>query len=202
MRLRRLLIALTAAAVLVALVVVGLSQAPSTDTSPKATDFTLAQATKDLSGAPAPLAALHAQGSQLLGGGKDAVTARLAALKGTPIVVNKWASWCGPCRAEFPFFQRASVRFGRQIAFLGLNSGDNHAAAARFLKQFPVPYPSYEDPKERVAAALKASTAYPITIFFDATGRQVYLHQGGYPTQEKLDADLRRYLKPTATSRG
>jgi thiol-disulfide isomerase/thioredoxin len=197
MRLRRPLIALIAAAALVALVVVGLSQAPSTDTSPTASGFTLAQADKALAGAPAPLAALHAQGAQLLGGGKDAVTARLAALEGRPVVVNKWASWCGPCRAEFPFFQQAGVKYGRQIAFLGLNSGDNHGDAAAFLKRFPVPYPSYEDPRERVAGALKANTAYPITIFFDAAGRQVYLHQGGYRTQAKLDADLQRYLKPT-----
>jgi cytochrome c biogenesis protein CcmG/thiol:disulfide interchange protein DsbE len=198
MRLRRPLIALVAAAALVALVLVGLSQAPSTDTSPEATSFTLAQAEKDLAGAPASLAALHAEGAQLLGGGKDAVTTRLAALEGTPVVVNKWASWCGPCRAEFPFFQQASVKYGKRIAFLGLNSGDNHTDAAAFLKKFPVPYPSYEDPQERVAGALKANTAYPITIFFDATGKQVYLHQGGYPTQARLDEDLQRYLKPAA----
>ncbi|MCW3013809.1 MAG: TlpA family protein disulfide reductase [Solirubrobacterales bacterium] len=196
MRPRRLLTVIAAAAVLVALVAVGLSQAPSTDTSPKATNFSLAQAGKALAGAPAPLAALHAQGARLLGGGNGAVTARLDALKGTPVVVNKWASWCGPCRAEFPLFQQASVKFGKQIAFVGLDSGDNHNDAVRFLKRFPVPYPSYEDPREHVAGALKASTAYPITIFFDATGKQVYMHQGGYPTQQKLDEDLQRYLKP------
>lgn len=194
---RRLVIALAAAALTV-LVLVGLAQAPTTDTSPKPTRFTLAQAQRDLAGAPVPLAALHAQGSQLLGGGTQAATARLAALKGTPIVVNKWASWCGPCRAEFPLFQRASVTFGKQVAFVGLNSGDSQADATAFLARFPVPYPSYEDPKERVAATLKASTAYPITIFYDATGNQVALHQGGYPTQAALDEDVRRYLKPTA----
>lgn len=194
---RRLAIALVAAAALTALVLVGLAQAPTTDTSPKPTRFTLAQAQRDLAGAPAPLAALHAQASQLLGGGTTAVTARLAALEGTPVVVNKWASWCGPCRAEFPLFQRASVAFGKQVAFVGLNSGDSHADATAFLARFPVPYPSYEDPKEQTAAALKASTAYPITIFYDSAGKQVALHQGGYPTQATLDKDVRRYLKPT-----
>ncbi len=195
---RRPVIALVAAAALTVLVLVGLAQAPTTDTSPKPTRFTLTQAQRDLAGAPVPLAALHAQGSQLLGGGTTAATARLAALKGTPIVVNKWASWCGPCRAEFPLFQRASVTFGKQVAFVGLNSGDSRADATAFLARFPVPYPSYEDPKERIAATLKASTAYPITIFYDAAGKQVALHQGGYPTQAKLDEDVRRYLKPAA----
>lgn len=186
-----------AAAALVALVVVGLSQAPTTDTRAKTSTFTVARAQQELAGSPAPLARLHAQSAQLLGGGTSAVTGRLAALKGTPVVVNKWASWCGPCRAEFPFFQQAGVTFGKRIAFLGLNSGDNRGNATAFLKQFPVAYPSYEDPKERTAQKLKASTAYPITIFFDASGKQVYLHQGGYPSQAKLDADITRYLKAT-----
>ncbi len=193
---RRVLAWLTGAVALVAVVVIGVSQAPKTDTNPKPTKFSLAQAQKDLAGAPAPLAALHAQSAELLDGGKSAVTARLDGLKGTPVVVNKWASWCGPCRAEFPFFQQASTKYGKQIAFLGLNSGDNEGDAGAFLKRFPVPYPSYQDPRERVAAALGANTAYPITIFFDASGKQVYLHQGGYPTQAKLDEDLQRYLKP------
>ncbi len=198
MRPTRIVLAVAVAvAVLITLVFVGLSQAPTTDTSPQASTFTLARARLQLAGSPAPLARLHAQSAQLLGGGTSAVTGRLAALKGTPVVVNKWASWCGPCRAEFPLFQQAGVTFGKRIAFVGLNSGDNRGNAAVFLKKFPVPYPSYEDPKEHAAQKLKASTAYPITIFFDASGKQVYLHQGGYPTEAKLDADITRYLKVT-----
>ncbi|WP_354699569.1 Thiol-disulfide oxidoreductase ResA [Paraconexibacter sp. AEG42_29] len=192
---RRKLIAAAAAAAVIVAVVIGLSQAPTTDTDPEPTTFSLAQARKDLAGSPVELAALHVQSSQLLDGGKDAVKARLTALKGTPVVVNKWASWCGPCRAEFPYLQRSSTTYGKEVAFVGLNSGDNDDDAASFLKKFPVPYPSYKDPREKVALALKASTNYPITIFYDASGKQVYLHQGGYPTQEKLDADLKKYLK-------
>lgn len=192
---RRKLIAVAAAAVVVVAVVVGLSQAPKADTDPKPTSFSLAQAQKALTGSPAPLAALHAQSAQLLDGGEDAVRDRLTALKGTPVVVNKWASWCGPCRAEFPYLQQAGTKYGKRVAFLGLNSGDNDGDASAFLKKFPLPYPSYKDPRERVATALKANTAYPITIFYDASGKQVYLHQGYYPTQAKLDEDLQKYLK-------
>lgn len=189
---------LVAAAGLIVVVVIGLSQAPKADTNPEKTDFSLVKARAQLAGSPAPLAALHAQSAQLLGGGESAVKARLKALKGHPVVVNKWASWCGPCRAEFPYLQQAATRYGRRIAFLGLNSGDSTDGAKSFLRKFPVPYPSYEDPREHAAQALKANTAYPITIFFDAAGRQVYLHQGYYPSQAALDEDLVRYLKPAA----
>lgn len=190
----RVLLTIAAGLALVAALVVGLSQAPKTDTSPKANAFSLAKAQRALAGAPAPLAALHAQASELLPGGKQTVRARLAALKGTPVLVNKWASWCGPCRAEFPFLQDASTRYGKQVAFLGLNSGDNRGNAASFLKKFPVPYPSVEDPKEQAAGALHAFTAYPVTIFFDAQGKQVFTHAGLYSSQEQLDADVEKYL--------
>lgn len=194
---RKLIIA-AGGAVIVVLVLVGLSQAPKSDTNPKPTAFSLAAAQKELAGSSAALTDLHDQASKILGGGQKAVDAQLTELKGTPVIVNKWASWCGPCRAEFPFLQDASTKYGKKIAFIGLNSGDNQGDAASFLRKFPVPYPSFEDPREKVARKLKAGTAYPITIFFDASGKQVYLHQGGYPSQDKLDADIARYLKATA----
>ena len=99
-----------------------------------------------LAGSPAPLAALHAQASELLPGDARALHARLSALRGYPVVINKWASWCEPCRAEFGVFQRASVSLGREVAFIGIDSGDTSRAEARaFLRTFPLSYPSYYD---------------------------------------------------------
>src|SRR5215213_10268082 len=89
-----------------------------------------------LKGSPAPLAALHRQGNDLLGGGASAFKSRLRELRGYPVVVNKWASWCGPCRSEFPYFQRQSTKLGKRVAFLGVNSNDNDGDAKRFLRQF------------------------------------------------------------------
>jgi cytochrome c biogenesis protein CcmG, thiol:disulfide interchange protein DsbE len=146
-----------------------------------------------LAGAPPALAALHDQGSRLLGGGPTAFKARLTALKGHPVVVNKWASWCGPCRAEFPDFQKASVKFGKRVAFLGVDGNDNHGDAVKFLKQYPVPYPSYEDPDGQIAQVLNATVAFPTTVFYDRAGKLAYLHQGQYLTGAKLEQDIQRY---------
>src|SRR5690349_14902770 len=84
---------------------------------------TPAEARAGLAGSPAALASLYAQGPRLLDGGLDAYRARIAELRGHPVVVNAWASWCGPCKYEMPFFGRAAVRFGRRVGFLGVNAG-------------------------------------------------------------------------------
>ena len=104
---------------------------------------------KKLDGAPAALAGLYREPSELLDGGDDAFKKRIAALRGHPVVVNAWASWCGPCRFEFPFFQKQAVKRGKRVAFLGVNSQDNKGDAADFLDEYPLPFPSYEDPDWR-----------------------------------------------------
>jgi cytochrome c biogenesis protein CcmG/thiol:disulfide interchange protein DsbE len=190
------LAAILAGLAVVALLVVGLHQAGNKDSAGAARPrFDLAKAQRDLAGAPAPLAALTAQSSQLLDGGPPAFRARLSTLKGYPVVVNKWASWCAPCRTEFPIFQSESVAKGKRVAFVGLNAGDSSGPAQRFLRATPLPFPSYVDPKEKIAKSIQAPANYPITVFFDGRGRRVYSHQGGYRRQADLAADLKRYLK-------
>jgi cytochrome c biogenesis protein CcmG, thiol:disulfide interchange protein DsbE len=150
---------------------------------------------KALAGAPAPLARLHRQENQLLGGGAGAFKARLRALRGYPVVVNKWASWCGPCRSEFPFLQRQSVQRGKRIAFLGVNANDNDGAARRFLRQLPVSYPSYSDPDLKIAAVFGGVQAFPTTAFYDRRGGLAFVHQGAYATERKLAQDIERYAR-------
>jgi cytochrome c biogenesis protein CcmG/thiol:disulfide interchange protein DsbE len=189
------------AALLVLLLVVGLKQAGGnkdegggTTAGEKTRDFDLARAQRRLRGAPAPLAALHEQSSDIIAGGRPAFEKRLLALRGHPVVVNKWASWCGPCRAEFPILQSLSTQQGRRVAFVGLDSKDKRGAAAAFLQKYPVPYPSYEDEDEDIARSLNAPANFPITVFIDAKGRTRFVHPGGYRSAADLSADIDRYL--------
>lgn len=184
--------------ILTAVLVVGLSQAGESTESPAplsaAPPFDLRSAQRELAGAPAPLAELHAQSGKLLDGGLDAFERRLDRLEGHPVVINKWASWCDPCRAEFPAFQQLATERGREIAFLGLNAGDSRRPAEAFLRDYPVPFPSYVDPDEEIAREIKAPANYPITLFVDERGETAFIHQGGYTSTEDLTADIERYL--------
>ncbi len=183
--------------ILTAILVVGLSQAGSKSDDPPAAStkaFDLDAAKQQLAGAPAPLAALHDQSSELLDGGVPAFEKRLAALKGHPVVINKWASWCGPCRAEFPAFQELATKRGKEIAFLGVNAHDSGNKARDFLAEYPVPFPSYVDPDEKIAREIEAPANYPITVFVDAKGKTEFVHQGGYTSAAALAADVEQYL--------
>lgn len=148
---------------------------------------------KALAGSPAPLAALHKQGNELLDGGKDAYEKRIAALRGYPVVANVWASWCVPCRQEFPVLQKLSARYGKEVAFLGVNSEDSSDAAATFLREVPVPYPSYTETGKDILYSVGGSGGFPDTAFYDRSGKLLFLHQGPYRDESELEADVRRY---------
>jgi cytochrome c biogenesis protein CcmG/thiol:disulfide interchange protein DsbE len=107
-------------------------------------------------------------------------------------VVNVWASWCGPCRAEFPNFQRASADRGDKVAFFGVDALDTDPAAKTFLEEFPLPYPSVTDPDQQMKHEL-GLRGYPATAFYDSTGKLVHLKQGPYTSLDELQADIDKY---------
>jgi cytochrome c biogenesis protein CcmG, thiol:disulfide interchange protein DsbE len=180
-----------AAAALVAVVLAGCGTSSGSDGEGRpAPDYRTA-----LTGAPTPLAALYDQAGELLPGGASAFERRLVRLRGHPVVVNKWASWCGPCRREFPFFQRLSARLGKRVAFVGVDSNDSNAAAKTFLGEFPVPYPSYSDPDQGIARLLEATVGFPATAFYDSSGKRVFVKQGQYASEAALAADIKRYAR-------
>jgi thiol-disulfide isomerase/thioredoxin len=162
---------------------------------PKSNAPSAAQIKTAFAGSPPALAKLHAQANELIGGSKSDFEARMAALRGHPVVVNKWASWCAPCRGEFPVFQQVAVKLGKQVAFLGLDGNDYDGSARKFLRKFPVTYPSYRDPKEKIGPTIQAGVAYPTTIFFDRRGKLVYAHPGPYDKVADLVADVNRYTR-------
>ncbi len=188
-------IAPLAALALVAVLVIGLTQAGGdSDRDTAAPAFDVDNAKKQLAGAPAPLAALYEQSNTILDGGVTAFEARIDGLAGHPAVVNKWASWCRPCRAEFPVFQQVAAERGKEIAFLGINGADKRPAAEKFLAERPLPYPSYEDPDEDIARKLKVPKFFPMTLFVDANGKTAFIKSGEYTSRADLEADIDRYL--------
>lgn len=143
-----------------------------------------------LTGSPAPLAALHAQADRLLEG-EPALAARIRSLRGYPIVVNAWGSWCGPCRDEFGLFATASAEYGRRVAFVGADVNDDSADAQAFLAQHPVSYPSYQMKTQQLTGILPQGVlGTPTTIFIGRAGKVVAVHTGQYEAQGTLDADI------------
>ena len=146
-----------------------------------------------LASGPAALEQLERQGGRLVGGGASALRAQLAALKGHPVVVNQWASWCGPCRYEFPFFRRLAGAYRGRVAFLGVDAQDSRSDGEAFLQRMPVPYPSFFDQDAEAARTFKGGQRWPTPAFYDRAGKLAFTHQGGYATEAKLDADVRRF---------
>ena len=143
--------------------------------------------------AGAALARPKAEANQLLDGGPDAFKARVAELRGYPVVVNQWASWCGPCRFEFAFCQRLAAKYEGRVAFVGVDTRDGRGDAAAFLRESPVPFPHFYDKDARIARVFGGARAWPTTAFYGARGRLACTHVGSYRSEEKLEEELRRY---------
>jgi len=96
---------------------------------------------------------------------------KLSELRGKPLIINVWASWCGPCRAEMGSLERLSRRFGgKQFNIIGVSTDDDARAAAAFLAQAKVTFDSYLDRNLLLENMLGAETI-PLTILVDAHGR-------------------------------
>jgi len=140
------------------------------------------------------LAANRAQANQLIDGGEEALDAKLAELRGHPVVVNQWGSWCPPCRAEFPFFAESAAAHEGEIAFVGVDIQDDRDAAEDFLGELPVPYPSIYDPDAEAVFSLGWGQSSPTTWYIDEGGEIVHQRPGAYADRAQLEADVESFL--------
>ncbi|MEX2458366.1 MAG: TlpA disulfide reductase family protein [Actinomycetota bacterium] len=111
----------------------------------------------------------------------------LADLRGQVVVLNFWASWCGPCRAEQPDLNEAHAQLApRNVVFLGVNIDDTEPNALAHVREFAIPYPSLFDPSSRYAGAFGGvgPRSIPSTILIDEQGRVAARLFGTTTTEE------------------
>ena len=136
-------------------------------------------------GAPAPQFDLAAQG------GKDV---SLAQFKGQVVMINFWASWCGPCRQEMPLLENIYKKYGKLgFTMLGVNVEPDSNAAIDWLKQTPVSFPILFD-KDSKVSKLYDVTGMPSTVIIDRAGKVRMLHHGYKPGDENEYLDSIRTL--------
>jgi cytochrome c biogenesis protein CcmG, thiol:disulfide interchange protein DsbE len=114
----------------------------------------------------------------------------LSDLRGTPVVLNFWASWCVPCQEEAPTLERAWRNFARPrgVLFLGLDMQDVTTDARSFMRHYAVDYPNIRDPSNDVARSYGA-TGIPETFFISAQG-QIVGHIVGASSTAQLTAGI------------
>ena len=124
--------------------------------------------------------------------GADGRNVHLAEQRGQVVLVNFWASWCGPCRVEMPQLNRLYDKY-RSAGFvmLGVNIDDDPRAAAATAQRWGIRFPVLLDADKRVSR-LYDLTSMPSTVLIDRDGRVRYLH-GGYV--EGAEADYERQIR-------
>lgn len=117
----------------------------------------------------------------------------VAGARGRPVVVNVWASWCGPCRVEAPLLERAAEEYGDDVQFLGVASRDDRRDAEAFIERFDISYPNLLDTSGGIRRFLSVR-GLPTTYVFDRRGRLVG-HVVGAVDEQKLAANVEEALR-------
>ncbi|BCJ88295.1 TlpA family protein disulfide reductase [Effusibacillus dendaii] len=118
--------------------------------------------------------------------------ATLSELKGKPVFVNFWASWCPPCKAEMPDLVKMAKKYEGKVSFYGVNLtvNDEPENAKSFLQSFGVPYPNLMDTDGTVAKLYQVQ-GIPTSFLIDANGKIVYTAPGAM-NEQQLDSLLQR----------
>jgi peroxiredoxin len=125
---------------------------------------------------------------------RDGKEVRLSELKGQVVMINFWATWCGPCRQEMPLLQQIHDKY-EPLGFtmLGVNVEPDSVAAQNWLKGMPVTFPILFDRKSEVSSSFGVE-AMPSSVLIDREGRVRHVHRGYKPGDEAVYADLVRGL--------
>lgn len=118
-----------------------------------------------------------------------------AELRGTPVVLNFYASWCTLCDRELSDFQRVSEQLGDRVRVLGVNpqSNDTDAAQATMIRRNGVTYPTLRDPRDELLRQFNTTGGLPTTVFLGADGVVRKVHNGVL-TERLLLAEIERSL--------
>lgn len=112
----------------------------------------------------------------------------LSDLRGKNVIINFWATWCGPCRLEMPTFQKTYSRFGEDIKIVGINDGESLAEITQFINEFGLTFDIGIDKTGEVKEDYFV-IGLPSTYFLDNEGKVVAIHIGAM-TQEQFDGYL------------
>jgi peroxiredoxin len=125
---------------------------------------------------------------------RDGGKVHLSELKGQVVMINFWASWCGPCRQEMPLLQQIQAKY-EPLGFtlLGVNVEPDSAEAEKWLKNVPVTFPILFDRENSVSARFGVE-AMPSSVLIDREGNVRHVHRGYKPGDEAVYADLIRGL--------
>lgn len=111
---------------------------------------------------------------------------RLSDFRGQVVLINFWATWCGPCRQEMPKLDELYKRYKRAgVAVWGVNVEDDSSLAENFLKNNPVDFPVLYDVSSEVSELYNVD-AMPTTVIVDRNGKMRHLHRGYKPGYEKI----------------
>ena len=127
---------------------------------------------------------------------RDGGTVSLSGLKGQVVMVNFWATWCGPCRQEMPHLEALYQRYSDLgFTLLGVNVEEDSSGADDFLAETPVSFPILFDPSSKVSE-LYDVVAMPSTVIVDREGNMRFIHHGYKPGYENdYQSQIRALLR-------
>jgi cytochrome c biogenesis protein CcmG, thiol:disulfide interchange protein DsbE len=134
-----------------------------------------------------------ASDNKIAAGSPSKLASTLRSMRGRPVVVNYWATWCEPCKVEMPRLVDAYKEHSDRVGFLGVNVEDDVEAAQEFVRRYAIPFRSVADPNGKIRRDEKV-LGLPVTQFYASDGELAYVHQGEIKAdelEEKIEDVLR-----------